>query len=175
MYRIIGADDKEYGPVEAEQVRQWLREGRANRTTLVKSEGSPDWKAIGALPEFADLPMNLGAGTARPRPAWWGRAVPTPVQRFNARRWSREILFPPLPSAPAQPGGPTKTCGMATASLVCGALGFACIPAIVGQVLGFLAHNRIRQSGGRLTGSGLATAGLVLSLIYEHLQNHRGR
>ena len=138
MYRIIGADDKEYGPVEAEQVRQWLREGRANRTTLVKSEGSPDWKAIGALPEFADL-------------------------------------FPPLPGAPAQPGGPTKTCGMATASLVCGAVGFACIPAIVGQVLGFLAHNRIRQSGGRLTGSGLATAGLVLSLIYEHLQNHRGR
>jgi len=129
MYRIIGADDKEYGPVPAEQIRQWLREGRLNRTTRVKPENSPDWKAIGALPEFGDL-------------------------------------FPPLPGAAPKPAGPTKTCGMATASLICGALGFTCVTAVIGLVLGFLAHDRIRKSNGQLTGSGMATAGIVLSLIF---------
>jgi prepilin-type processing-associated H-X9-DG protein len=129
VYRIIGADDKEYGPVSAEQIRQWLREGRLNRTTRVKPENSPDWKAIGALPEFGDL-------------------------------------FPLLPGTEPRPAGPTKTCGMATASLVCGALGFTCVTAVIGLVLGFLAHSRIRQSGGRLTGSGMATTGIVLSSIF---------
>jgi hypothetical protein len=28
-YKIIGADLMEYGPVSAEQIRQWINEGRA--------------------------------------------------------------------------------------------------------------------------------------------------
>jgi hypothetical protein len=53
MYKIIGADQKEYGPVTADQVRQWLAEGRANLQTKVLAEGATEWKAIGELPEFA--------------------------------------------------------------------------------------------------------------------------
>ena len=30
MYKILGGDGKEYGPVLADTLRQWVREGRAN-------------------------------------------------------------------------------------------------------------------------------------------------
>ena len=53
MYKIIGADQKEYGPVTAEQLRQWLAEGRVNAQTQVLPEGAIEWKALGDLPEFA--------------------------------------------------------------------------------------------------------------------------
>jgi len=75
-------------------------------------------------------------------------------------------LFPP--SSASTPPGPItpKNCELATAALICGALGMAtCVTAPVGLVLGFMAHSRIRASKGNLTGSGLATTGIVLSLI----------
>ena len=53
MYKIIGADQKEYGPVTAEQLRQWLAEGRVSAQTQVMPEGATEWKALGSLPEFA--------------------------------------------------------------------------------------------------------------------------
>lgn len=75
-------------------------------------------------------------------------------------------LFPPLRSSTAPSPTASKNCELATASLICGALGMAtCVTAPVGLVLGFMAHSRIRASNGRLTGSGLATTGIVLSLI----------
>ena len=55
MYRIIGGDQKEYGPVSVEQLRQWIAEGRANAQTQVCPEGSTGWKPLAALPEFASL------------------------------------------------------------------------------------------------------------------------
>ena len=55
MYKIIGGDGKEYGPVTLEQLRQWVREGRANGQTQAQPEGATDWKGLAALPEFADL------------------------------------------------------------------------------------------------------------------------
>ena len=56
MYRIIGADGKEYGPVSAEIVRQWLAQGRANAQSRIRPEEAADWKFISELPEFvADL------------------------------------------------------------------------------------------------------------------------
>ncbi len=53
MYKIIGADGQQYGPVNAEQVRRWLAEGRAAGHTLIQPEGAPDWKPLRELPEFA--------------------------------------------------------------------------------------------------------------------------
>ena len=50
MYKIIGADQKEYGPVTAEQLRQWITEGRVNGQTSVWSEGATEWKPLAALP-----------------------------------------------------------------------------------------------------------------------------
>ena len=53
MYRIIGKDGKQYGPVNAEQLRAWIAENRANAQTLVLTEGAQEWKPLGSLPEFA--------------------------------------------------------------------------------------------------------------------------
>ncbi len=53
-YKIVGADGKEYGPVTAEQVRQWIAEGRANAETKVQPEGATEWQALGSVAEFAD-------------------------------------------------------------------------------------------------------------------------
>ena len=55
MYRVKGADQKEYGPVTAEQVRQWIQEGRLNRYSLLQKEGDPAWKPMEQNPEFGDL------------------------------------------------------------------------------------------------------------------------
>ena len=53
MYRIIGGDQKEYGPIDAATLRQWQTDGRANAQTLVRPEGATDWKPLGSFPEFA--------------------------------------------------------------------------------------------------------------------------
>lgn len=53
MYKIIGGDQKEYGPVSAEELRRWIVEGRADGRTLVQAEGSTEWKPLSAFPELA--------------------------------------------------------------------------------------------------------------------------
>ena len=74
MYKIIGADQKEYGPVTAEQLRQWLAEGRVSAQTQVKAEGATEWTALGTLPEFAaasagTMPAMPGIAAASPAPS----------------------------------------------------------------------------------------------------------
>ena len=39
MFKILGSDGKEYGPVTDGQLRQWIAEGRAGGQTRVKPEG----------------------------------------------------------------------------------------------------------------------------------------
>src|SRR5216684_173957 len=53
MYKIIGVDGKEYGPISAEQIRQWIAQGRANAQTKAQLEGSQEWKFLSEFPEFA--------------------------------------------------------------------------------------------------------------------------
>ena len=52
MYKIIGTDGRQYGPVSAEQLRRWLAENRVHALTLVQTEGAQDWKPLSAFPEF---------------------------------------------------------------------------------------------------------------------------
>jgi hypothetical protein len=63
MFKIIGADSKEYGPVSTEQIRQWIAEGRANAQTQVKAEGTMEWKPLGSFPEFA---ASVASGVVPP-------------------------------------------------------------------------------------------------------------
>jgi hypothetical protein len=65
MYKIIGADQKEYGPVSAEQVNAWIAEGRVNALTRILPEGATEWKVLGDMPEFA----AASPGTALAMPA----------------------------------------------------------------------------------------------------------
>jgi len=55
MYRIIGADQKEYGPISVEQIRQWIAEGRINGQTKIQPEGVAEWKTVAEVPELAVL------------------------------------------------------------------------------------------------------------------------
>ncbi len=59
-----------------------------------------------------------------------------------------------------------KTSGFAIASLVLGILGFCTtITAIPGLILGIVGLQRVKRSGGTLTGRGMAIAGIVTSAI----------
>ena len=79
MYRIVGKDGQQYGPVNAEQLRGWIAENRANAQTLVQAEGSPDWKPLGSLPEFAaDLKPPPLSGTMPP-------TITPPLPTYNPR------------------------------------------------------------------------------------------
>jgi hypothetical protein len=53
MYKILGSDGNEYGPVSAEQVKKWIAENRVEKKTPVIPEGGADWVFLGSLPEFA--------------------------------------------------------------------------------------------------------------------------
>lgn len=54
MYKVIGGDEKEYGPVSTDEVRQWIAEGRLSGQSLIQGEGDTEWKALTVFPEFAE-------------------------------------------------------------------------------------------------------------------------
>jgi len=76
MYKILGGDGKEYGPVSADTLRQWVREGRANALTQVKSEDAADWQALGSVPEldalFRPTPPLMSASLTGPGEVYEG-------------------------------------------------------------------------------------------------------
>ncbi len=63
MYTIIGADEKEYGPVAAEVLCQWIADGRANGSTRARIEGSTEWKT---LADFSDFTAVLATKSGPP-------------------------------------------------------------------------------------------------------------
>jgi type II secretory pathway pseudopilin PulG len=76
-----------------------------------------------------------------------------------------------VPSQPAvgTVGAPASTApetsGKAVASLICGCLSFIFPAAIAAIILGHISRSEIRKSSGRLTGSGMALAGLVFGYL----------
>jgi len=142
MYKIIGGDQKEYGPISADQLRQWIAANRVNAQTKVQEAGSADWRPLAEFAEFSE--------------ALTGGVPPAPA------------LTSAGPGGSASPAsGQVERSGLAVASLVLGILGVFTLglTALVGLVLGILAHVRISGSRGRLSGSGTATAGIVVSAV----------
>jgi hypothetical protein len=78
MYKIIGGDRREYGPATAEELRQWIAEGRLSGQSLIQLEGTGEWKPLSAFPEFA-----AALGT-QPR----YDSGPS----LDAKAWSAEVL-----------------------------------------------------------------------------------
>lgn len=73
MYTIIGGDGKEYGPVTADKVREWMATNRANPHTRIKRIDGGVWTTVGQLPEFgaagaASEPPSAGAASAPAAP-----------------------------------------------------------------------------------------------------------
>jgi uncharacterized protein DUF4190/uncharacterized protein DUF4339 len=141
-YKIIGHDGKEYGPVTAEQMRQWIAEGRLERQTPVFAEGAKDWNFVGLLPEFA-------AGFAGSPP-----------------------VIGPLRYGDSSSGQIRKTNFFATAGLVCGILSvtLCCccggLPVnLLGLIFSIIALVQISERPETENGRALAIIGLVLSGI----------
>ena len=138
MFKLIGADQKEYGPVSADQIRQWIAQGRVNGQTKTQPAGSANWRPLAEFPEFAETL----------------RAAASPAGQPSA---------PPGALSP-----PSRTSGLAITSLVLGCLGIlTCgITSLVGLILGIVALVRINKSHGQLGGQGLALAGTIVSGVF---------
>jgi len=54
MYRILGSDGNEYGPVSAEQLRLWIAEKRVNGETRVQGDDGV-WRFLREVPELVVL------------------------------------------------------------------------------------------------------------------------
>jgi hypothetical protein len=142
-YTIIGADGAEYGPVTADEVRQWIAEGRANGRSKVRAAGSTEWKPLVEYLEFA----SALAGSAPP---------PTPG--------AVPITIGPIPTAP-------RNNPFAVAALVLGiiSLPVACccygFPFnVLAIIFGIVALSQIKRDPVNQLGRGMAIAGLVLGV-----------
>ena len=69
----------------------------------------------------------------------------------------------PGPYAPAAPAPTTN--GMSVASLVLGIVWLFGLGSILAVIFGFVGQRQIRESGGRQSGGGMATAGIVLGFV----------
>ena len=76
MFKIIGIDGRQYGPVDAEQIKRWIAAGRADASTKAQAEGSQDWKSLAEFPEFAEA---LGAKAPPSQPE-----IPAPGQTADS-------------------------------------------------------------------------------------------
>jgi hypothetical protein len=141
VYKIIGADGKEYGPISAEVLRQWLAEGRADRQTKVLPEGATEWKTVADLPEFATAPPSAVAPPATPGPISL-----SPVPRNNSYAVAGLTL-----------GILSLTFGLCC----CYGLPFS----VPGIICSSIALNQIKRDPSIQQGKGMAIAGLVLSIV----------
>lgn len=140
MYKIIGADGKEYGPITAEQLRQWIAEGRANGQTKVLSEGATDWKPVTEFPEFAGALGSMPPASLPPGP---------------------------FPMIKAPRTNPMAMTGMILGIL---AMPFLCcchgLPFnVAGIIFSAIALSQIKKDPQNEQGKSMAIAGLVLSIL----------
>ena len=89
MYKIIGADQKEYGPITGDQIRQWIAEGRVNAHTQARAEGAAGWQPLSAFAEFAGA---LGLSSTPP-PFASGAPAPAsaPIEELLERDYTLDI------------------------------------------------------------------------------------
>jgi hypothetical protein len=64
-YKIIGGDQKQYGPISADELRQWIAEGRLSGYFLALAEGGWNGNPHG-IPEFPP-PQRSNCSTATGR------------------------------------------------------------------------------------------------------------
>ena len=129
-------------------------------TTPDQDQPGPDPQGAGATPPpdqppyAAPNPYAYGQAPYAYQPAPYGSGYPQPYQPYGPQG-SQKALWAMILGIGSIVGGTVLFC-----FYVLG-IGLG-IPAII---LGILARKEITASGGRLTGSGLATAGLVTGII----------
>ncbi len=138
MYKIVGADGKEYGPVSIEQLRQWIADGRVNAQTRVQVAGGAEWKTAAEFPElgFGSTAAGSGLGSAPPS---------LPVGQVEGQKQ-----------------------GLAITSFVLGLLSLVCFGLLTGipaVICGHAARGRARRAPGQYGGAGLALAGVIMGYV----------
>ena len=138
MYRIIGADEKEYGPVTADDVRTWIAGGRASGQTLARLDDGA-WKPLSAFPEFAGA---LGAAASL-------------------------MTVPPMAGGSPEGMNGMAVAGLVMGLLSITLGIFCCLPFIpvLGIIFSAIALSQLKKTPGLQSGRGMAIAGLILSLI----------
>ncbi len=119
----------------AEQLQQWIAEGRANAQTQTFAEGATEWKPLGAVPEFAARFTPQTPPTISP-------PIPGPVRKTNSNAMAG-LIFGVLAF-------------FCCCKFLFGPLG------IIFSLVGLSEINRHPES---YEGRGLAIAGLVLSIL----------
>jgi len=99
----------------------------------------------------------------RQTPAGDQAAVRDVLERLGS---PEEIAAAAADPAPGQPAGAASQInGLAIASVLASVLWFAGLGAVLALVFGYRARRQIKDSAGSQTGSGLATAGIILGWI----------
>ncbi|HNS69651.1 MAG TPA: DUF4190 domain-containing protein [Verrucomicrobiota bacterium] len=141
MYQIIGSDGRTYGPATADQLREWIAEGRADAQTQVWTEGASQWRPLAEYAEFAPLLAMRPPSLAAPGTACSAARPPSPS----------------LATASLVMGLLSLTCGLCC----CYGLPFN----LLGIVFALVALAQMRHQPWPRAGRGQAIAGLVLSLL----------
>src|SRR5437588_7210542 len=142
MYKIIGADGKEYGPVTAEVLREWIAQSRVNGLTKVAPDPSSEWKPLAQLPEFSTA---LGAA-AQP--------VVTPGP----------ISPPPLMPRTNPLASVSLVLGILSVT-VCMCCCYGVPFNVAGLICGLMALAQIKAAPHSEHGKGMAIAGVVLCIL----------
>jgi|GEM_PF-1329325 len=117
MYKIIGGDQKVYGPVTGEQLRKWWSEGRLNTLTLVLVEGSNEWKPLGVIPEFAASITTVPPVVVPPPIAQQPASAPTAVSTPSVTVPAATPVSAPVALAMPVPAAPTVPTPVSTPSV----------------------------------------------------------
>lgn len=159
MYKIVGADNREYGPVSREDVLQWIAQGRANAQTVARLEAGGAWKPLSTFDEF-QAALNISSVNPPPlggaAPGGFATVPPTPVGR--------------------------KSNTASIIGLIFGILSFVCCCAYVGPLIaiicGAIGLDQIKKNPQAYTTDaslpkiaiGLGIAGLVLHIVLSIFQ-----
>ena len=117
-------------------------------------------------PHLPPHPTPAPTSRAPPPPGYSGApsAPPPPPPPFSPS----SATTPSFPGAPVEAPTPSRP-GLAVAALVLGIIGvvlcFVFIPSLLALIFGLVAAKRIKQSGGSLTGRGMARAGWILGAV----------
>ncbi|MEJ0088662.1 MAG: DUF4190 domain-containing protein [Limisphaerales bacterium] len=140
IYKIIGDNGQEYGPVTGEQIRKWILEGRIEHQTPIFVDGAKDWNFVALLPEFA---------------AYFPASATNPPS------------ISPSPGTPTT-GKMAKTNSYAMWGMIFGILSLVCCCCgfplgILGLIFSLIGLSQINANPQLHEGRGMAITGLILS------------
>ena len=161
MYRVVGADRREYGPVSRETILEWIAQGRANSQTIAKFEDGP-WKPLGTFDEFKTA---LGVTGVPPALGTTPLAGATPSGPGTTSP-AQPIYTSPPPYSGVGSQRETNVCSVIglVVPLVCCCCPF--IAPVIGIVFSLIGLSQIRANPNKYsTSDALPKIGLAVAIV----------